>query len=51
MSVSAIWQDLDSVLTTEKGGLSRIGMIAKTWNAQAIEVTYSDFTILPVGWC
>lgn len=47
---AATWQDLGSVLTTEKDGFNRIGMIAKTWSSQPIEVTFSDFTILPGGW-
>jgi len=44
------WQDLGSVLTTPKDGLTRIGMITKTWGSQAVEITFSDFTILPGGW-
>ena len=47
---AATWQDLGSILTTEKDGFNRIGMIAKTWSAQPVEVTFSDFTILPGGW-
>lgn len=47
---SATWHDLGSVLTTEKDSFNRIGMIAKTWSAQPVEVTFSDFTILPGGW-
>jgi len=44
------WQDLGSVLTTAKDSLYRIGMIAKTWSHAPVEVTFSDFTILPGGW-
>ncbi|MGD9278187.1 MAG: hypothetical protein PVG37_06350, partial [Desulfobacterales bacterium] len=44
------WQDLGSVLTTAKDSLNRVGMIAKTWSAKPVEVTFSDFTILPGGW-
>ncbi len=44
------WQDLGSVLTTTKDSLNRVGMIAKTWSAKPVEVTFSDFTILPGGW-
>jgi len=50
MSVSATWQDFGSILSTEKNGFNRIGMIAKAWSSQPIEVTFSDFTILPGGW-
>jgi len=44
------WQDLGSVLTTAKDSLNRVGMIAKTWSSKPVEVTFSDFTILPGGW-
>jgi hypothetical protein len=44
------WQDLGSILTTAKDNLNRVGMIVKTWSAQPVEVTFSDFTILPGGW-
>ena len=44
------WQDLGSILTTAKDSLNRVGMMAKTWSAQPVEVTFSDFTILPGGW-
>jgi hypothetical protein len=44
------WQDLGSMLTTPKDGLTRIGMIAKTWSANPLEITFSDFSILPGGW-
>jgi hypothetical protein len=47
---SDTWQDLGSVLTTAKDSLNRVGMIAKTWSAKPVEVTFSDFTILPGGW-
>jgi len=44
------WQDLGSILTTPKDGLTRINMIAKTWSAHPVEITFSDFSILPGGW-
>jgi len=37
-------------IDTKKNGFHRIGMIAKTWSSQPIEVTFSDITILPGGW-
>jgi len=50
LSVSATWQALGSFLSTEKDGFNRIGMIAKTWSAQLIEVKLLDSTLLPGGW-
>ena len=50
LSGADTWQDLGSVLTTAKDSLNRVGMIAKTWSAQPVEVTFSDFTLLPGGW-
>jgi uncharacterized caspase-like protein len=44
------WQELGSVLTTVKDGFNRIGMMAKTWGGAPVEVTFSDFTLLPGGY-
>ncbi len=44
------WQDIGSILTTPKDGLTRVGMITKTWGSQPVEIIFSDFTILPGGW-
>ena len=44
------WQQLGSALTTVKDELNRIGMIAKTWAGEPVEVSFSEFTLLPGTW-
>jgi hypothetical protein len=44
------WHQLGSALTTVKDELNRIGMIAKTWRGEPVEVTFSEFTLLPGAW-
>gem|GEM_PF-1281160 len=44
------WQDLGKIEGTVKDGFKRLGMTAKTWSSEPVEVTFSNFTILPGGW-
>lgn len=39
------WLELGSVLTTAKDGFDRIGLVAKTWGANPVSVTFSDFKL------
>jgi hypothetical protein len=44
------WQDLGKVDATIKDGFKRIGMFVKTWGNEPVEVSFSNFNILPGGW-
>jgi len=44
------WYEVGSILATIKDDFKRVGVIAKTWGGDPVEVTFSDFTILPGGW-
>ncbi len=44
------WQDIGRFESTVKDGFKRIGMMAKTWGSEPVEMTFSNFTILPGGW-
>lgn len=43
-------QDLGKVEGTVKDGFKRVGMFIKTWGSEPIEVSFSNFTILPGAW-
>ena len=44
------WQDLGKIESTVKDGFKRVGVMAKTWGNEPVEVTFRNFTILPGGW-
>ena len=44
------WQDLGKVEGTVKDGFKRVGMFIKTWGSEPIDVSFSNFTILPGAW-
>ena len=44
------WQDLGKVEGTVKDGFKRVGMFIKTWGSEPIEVSFSNFTVLPGAW-
>ena len=41
------WQKLGTILTTAKDRLHRIGLMLKTWGNQSVQVSFSDFRVMP----
>ncbi len=41
------WLLVGSVLTEKKDGFSRVGLITKTWGNEPVQVSFSDFRIMP----